>query len=285
MIRRSVLRSMHVTGLVLVVLLLAGSNLKADQYTVTYGSGPGVSVSYTNPFPPPADVLNQGTMAVPFSVTDNTTSSSFTGFCIDLYHDQYNNQTYTAPAGTLTSISSTTLSAFFPYTAYTSDLVSRLNYLGYVYNQLVVSGIIGDQDVVGAVQLAIWSSIDKNFSYTTGDSNLQADTTIITNLMGTAGQNGLGGSNQSINFTLSNGSPSVAVTLSAYSTTGDYSGENGQLILIHPTPQSPGYNQNVITWGQNITITSINPEPSSFAIAGLGALGLIGYGLRRRSRA
>jgi len=38
---------------------------------------------------------------------------------------------------------------------------------------------------------------------------------------------------------------------------------------------------SLINFGSNTTLTSV-PEPSSMAIAGLGALGMIGYGLRRR---
>jgi hypothetical protein len=38
---------------------------------------------------------------------------------------------------------------------------------------------------------------------------------------------------------------------------------------------------SLINFGSNTTLTSV-PEPSTMAIAGLGALGMIGYGLRRR---
>jgi len=42
---------------------------------------------------------------------------------------------------------------------------------------------------------------------------------------------------------------------------------------------SPG---SVINFSSSTTLTPAVPEPSSMAIAGLGALGLIGYGIRRR---
>jgi len=39
---------------------------------------------------------------------------------------------------------------------------------------------------------------------------------------------------------------------------------------------------NSTSWSDTITSTTAVPEPSSLAIAGLGALGMIGYGIRRR---
>ncbi len=275
---RSRWQSLRGAGLALAVLFAVGQGVKADDsYTVTYGSGPGVSVSYTG-------VSNQGTMALPFSVTDNTTSASFTGYCVDLYHDQYNDQTYTAPAFSLAAIASSSILAnAFPYTAY-SDLANRMNYMGYVFGALGQASLTGDQEVAGAVQLALWSLIDKKFSYSTSDGNLKTDTNIILGLLGSAGASGSGGDNQSISFVLSNGNSSSAVTLNAYALGTSYSSENGELILSHPTPGSPGYNQNLVAWGQNISLTAV-PEPSSFAFAGLGALAFAGYALRRRSKA
>jgi hypothetical protein len=275
---RSISKSVRVATLVLLGVLAGGPAVKADVFTVTYGSGPGVTINYTG-------VSGQGTMAIPFSVTDNTTGSSFTAYCVDLNHDQYSPATYTAPAYSVAS-SSALLPAVYPDTGYDtpaySDLAYRMNYMGSVFNSLAGAGIAGDPEVGGAVQLALWTLIDRNFSYSTGDTKLIADTNALLGLLGSPGGNGTGGL---ITFQTSGGTSQVL--LAGYSTTaaGHYASEGGILVVMHPTPGSPGVNQNLLTWGQpSINLQSV-PEPSTFALAGLGVLAFAGYALRRRPRA
>jgi len=50
------------------------------------------------------------------------------------------------------------------------------------------------------------------------------------------------------------------------------------------TTQDFGFNQNFTAGDVNTTSATLVPEPSTMAIAGLGALGMIGYGLRRRRK-
>jgi hypothetical protein len=288
---RSIPGALRAAGLTMAVLLAAGHGLQADDgFTVTYNYGePYVTVGYTNPASPTAVITGQATAAIPFAVTDNTTGSQFTAFCVDLYHDQYSPATYSAPTYSLAApANASLLSNAFPYTAYTTDLANRLNYLGYVYNTLVATST--DSFLTGAVQLVLWTAIDSRFTYTAttgstaGNTNLVTDTTILVDLL-----NGSGKPNESYTFGLSTGS-TVNVSLSAYSAGTNYSYENGKLVVVHTTPQDTsheGVNQNLISWGpsNNINIQSITPEPSSFALAGLGALAFIGYALRRRSKA
>ena len=135
----------------------------------------------------------QGTMAIPFAVTDTTTSSSpFTGYCVDLYHDQYQPVDYTAPTYSVAALAgSSILANAFPYTGY-SDLANRFNYMGYLYNALHTAGIAGDSEVAGAIQLALWTLVDSKFSYSTGDTYLSTDTAILLGLMGTPSQSRVG---------------------------------------------------------------------------------------------
>jgi len=51
------------------------------------------------------------------------------------------------------------------------------------------------------------------------------------------------------------------------------------------TPDQTNNNVQGLVTITNLQIQAIVPEPSTFAIAGLGALAFIGYGLRRRKRA
>jgi hypothetical protein len=121
--------------------------------------------------------------------------------------------------------------------------------------------------------------VDKDLTISfNGDTKLDTDTTILTNLLA-----GSGGVNQSYTFLSSSGTSDVV--LNPYRSSSNYSGQDGELILIHPTATDAGLYQNMVTWGgPQIDFQSV-PEPSSLALSGLGALALIGYALRRRSRA
>jgi hypothetical protein len=275
---RSIQATLRATGFTLAVLLCAATTVRADSYTVTYNydSSIQVGIIYTGMS------STQYTSPVPFSVTDNTTNSSFTGFCLDLYHDQYNNQSYTAPTYSVASLSEPPNNPY-PYSGYTGDLDSRLNYMGLVYSALQTAGIASDKDVAGAFQSALWNLIDSKFTTTFPDTNMQNDYNAITALIGPFGGSGTGGPSVTM-YDSSGGMHTVGI--SAYSTTGDYSSENGKLILVHSTPGDPGYNQNVIAWGSTVTVNlqSVVPEPSTFAIAALGALAFIGYGARHRCK-
>ena len=189
---RSIRSASCTAGLVLALLLAAGHGLKADEYTVNYNYAPPyVTIAYTNPSNPSTDVTGQGTAAIPFSVKDTTTGSSFTGFCVYLYHDQYSGASYSAPAYSVAALAgSSILANAFPYTAYT-DLAYRMNYMGYVFVRCWAS-LTNDAEVAGAVQLALWTLTDKNFSFTTTDTKVIADTNILLGLLGGPVRNGVG---------------------------------------------------------------------------------------------
>ncbi len=54
----------------------------------------------------------------------------------------------------------------------------------------------------------------------------------------------------------------------------------------HPNPLPRGEREPKVPAAKSViansTVLALAPEPSTMAIAGLGALGMIGYGLRRR---
>jgi len=74
-------------------------------------------------------------------------------------------------------------------------------------------------------------------------------------------------------------SPTINTTIG--SLTGTYSVE--QDVNIHLTGKTG--TGDTIGFNANTNLQSVVPEPSTMAIAGLGALGMIGYGLRRRKSA
>jgi hypothetical protein len=109
----------------------------------------------------------------------------------------------------------------------------------------------------GATQLFIWKIIGPGFTVNSfGDSGLS---TAYNNLLS------LTGYNPNLNYVP--GATFLGVDRSLYTST-------------------PSYYQDLAyaSGGGNFTPQAIVPEPSTLVIAGLGALGLIGYGLCRRGR-
>ncbi len=122
--------------------------------------------------------------------------------------------------------------------------------------------------------------IDKNFHYSSNDSVLNHDVSVLTGLL-----NGTGGN---LNFELTGynqrggSTKEQAVSITGYATNGSSPSAIGELILVHGTPQGSGKDQNLLTWGPTIAPQSV-PEPSSLAFAGLGAIAFLGYAVRRRA--
>jgi len=282
-------RFLRVSGLTLGVLLLVSSGVKADNYETNF-SLPGdaaVNIQYTNPGNPTGAALGpEGTWAVPFTMTDTThpTLPTFQAFCIDLYHNVSDGQTTTnspsfaTVAGALGFGPTNAGTTGFPipnYSGYATDFGSKLNYLGYVYETIQGSAYKNDTYLLGAVQLAVWTLLDVNFVASGEKTGMANDLTAILNAIGATAFNG---SNQSTFYYdngTANGAATTGLSLTGYSTLGNYSDYGGKVLVVHTNLDDGGNIQNVITWNPV-------PEPSSMAIAGLGALGFLAYGLRRR---
>jgi len=287
-------RLLLASGLTLGVLLLVSSSVKAENYNLSFNGGPGVTAAY--------DIGGDGTTsgntaAGTFTVTDTGPSSpgiQFQAFCIDLWHHASSPFVGSATAlGTTSQLNGLLATGYNPITL-TPTLVNELNYLGTVYNAINTS-LTGtaQTEAIGAVQLAIWSLIDQKvgsfngFSFSgvgSGDSAMITDyVTIIKALGGTATTTSSSGSALFVNPGGNNGTPGTIGTaaITAYNTLNTYSGAT----FVQVASQNSGSSQNLLEFG-TVTITStVVPEPSSMAIAGLGALGMIGFGWKRRKRA
>jgi len=140
---------------------------------------------------------------------------------------------------------------------------NELTYLGTVYQAIQSDSNNGA--AIGGLTLAIWNVIDKNFAVSGAGSNVTADFTLIKDL--------LAGTGETID----------GHAITAYNSGDTYSGAT--ILQTNTGPGCTSSDQNLITWG-TITTTvntqSVTPEPSTLAIAGLGALAFMGYGLRRR---
>jgi hypothetical protein len=273
--RRSLLRTMHVTGLMLVALLFASRSAKADD-TFSVGGLPASTPTATISFTDNGAGTNVDAYIVPFTNTTETgTGISSPGinygnsFCIDLWHDMSPPTTF---QGTIAPASASTSGMFTSSESTGTTFLNQLNYMGYVYSSL--SSLSDGGAAVGAVQLALWYLIDgkdPNFGVSGSSSaSMITDYQLILGL--------LGGTNETIE----------GVGLKGFGQAGAGS-ETAQVITVDRTYNSGQYaniDQNLITWTGGVTITSIStPEPSTFAIGALGALAFIGYGLRRRSKA
>jgi len=296
-------RFLRSAGVTLAVMLFVSSVVKADEWSTgfTLSNQTVVNVQYTDPN---SSTLAQTstpeqTWAVPFTMTDTTggtlpIGTTFTGFCVDLYHNVQNGQTTTDDPGFVSvagaqgagvNSAGITASPFPNFSAYTTDLGSKLNYLGSLYNQIQgTASTANDAYVLGAVQLAVWTLLDAQFKVTGEATGMANDLATILKLIGPTATNGSGGG--SVTFDTYGGTGSGTVTgVSAYYTGSNYSGAEGQVLLVQTsaaTTSSPI--QNVITWSGEGTTSVATPEPSTFAIAGLGALGFLGYGWKRRKR-
>ncbi len=256
-------------GLTLALLLVAGSVVRAqDDPTVNVGSVPTGNASSFN-----YDVngSTRGSFSSlptgPFDGSSISPGTVLNGalFCVDLWHGQLANQSWqgTSYSGSVTHYLTTLPTGVVADSA----LLSKLDYLGYVSNAVFNGG--GTTSVMNsaeaAIQLAIWRLIDTNNSAgTSGGLSVTTDGSgkysTIESMLGGTTQSSFGGASNVYGYNTT-GYNTLTTTYSA-------------LFLLVNT----GYTgQNMLTW----TPVAV-PEPSSMAIAGLGALGMIGYGVRRR---
>jgi len=277
-------------ALTLGVLLVVSSSVKADQYSYTYDTTNSPQVNVT--FDPGNSRSSASTYAGAFTVTDTSGGSLplntvLTAFCIDLWHTS--SSPFTAGVNNLASSNQLTGLLASGYTP-TADLASQLSYLATVYN--TVKGLTGTSyyNAIGAVQLAVWALIDQKppgaagFATNQGNSGLNADYKSIVQALGGSLSSGPSYSASNIDGTHSGtGTNTVeGLTLTNYNAGLIYS---GGATLLQITGQGPSSSQNLVVFNGSLVTTSITPEPSTMAIAGLGALGMIGYGWKRRKRA
>jgi len=254
------------------LLLVLGTNARADNFNVSVVSG---SIG---------ENLDNGQYAGTFTVTDTTPSSPyynapFTAFCVDLTdHVSFGagsiTGTITAGAAPNQPLASP-LSTIWGNTQYTTDVGKRLDYL---VTQVMGPnlGVPLSNDQAAALQAAMWNVIG-NFGYNPGGSStLNKDVAALMKLVGAPGSNG---------STVSGTPWSFLNGLAAYSTAGSYGSPN-ELLVIPAANTSGGENplQYQVLVGYLPGTQAVAPEPSSMAIAGLGALGMIVYGWKRRKR-
>ncbi len=244
-------------GLTLALLLAAGSAVRAQTKLDVADVSGGVVTVITY------DTSGSTTNSAMVNIGPFQTSTVVSGpgsildgalFCVDLWHGQnpgsnllYNLEPASYLAGTTPS-------------GVTSDsnLVADLNYLGYAYNALYAAG--NDATAAAALQLVIWKMVDTGpTGATSNTSTLNTDAANILKLL-------TGGSNDTGSLSLG-GATLYGIASSQYASAQQYTTE---IFAIDGSNE-----QNLASWAPV-------PEPSTMAIAALGTLGLVGYGLRRK---
>ncbi len=230
------------------LLLVLGATARADDVSVTsqYG-GSGYTTS------------NGEYYAGAFNVSINS-GPSFQAFCVDVYDT--------------VGLSAVTYNAKLSYTVANNGptfpdqgtgVGNELTYLvGTIWRGASLDGA-----QAAALQTALWYVITAGYTNVPVDNignqwnNGPADPTaqaIYQNLLTLLGGHAVSGSDWS-----------YLNTVAAYNSSTPYTGAE----LITPDPAGPPQAYQTL-------ITFYAPEPSSMAIAGLGALGFLAYGLRRR---
>lgn len=247
-------------GLTLALLLVAGTAVQAqDDPTVNIGTVTTDIVShitYDDPL---------GGSGSPPTTTEAVAVGPFTGsstipatplldgalFCVDLWHNQNQGVTY---QGTEYGVSSVTTAAVAEGVSSNSNIENLVSYLGYVYNAVVQAG--NDAAAAAAIQITLWQLVDAGpHGVTFTNAGLVADVNTIQSLMSGTTET-LGGTT-----ILGYGNPGVT---------------QYNVVVFVPNSGQPG--QVLVGW-------VATPEPSSMAIAAVGGLGLVGYGLKKRKRA
>jgi hypothetical protein len=209
--------------------------------------------------------LSNGVYAGTFSVTDTTTHQSFTAYCADLSDDVPFGQspfTGTVTFGPMPNSVNTGPPKNLNIWASTPYPGSVGNRLDYILNQIMFpaehAGLTNAQSA--ALQGAIWQVMG---NYVTSNNLTDPLVKDVDNLV--AGN------------AVTTSSWSFLNTLAAYSSSNTYGSPSEFLIL--PTANQSGQPL------QYQVLIGVTPEPSTMLVAGLGAIGFIGYGVRRRKRA
>ncbi len=267
----------RVLGLMLAAFLFTESAVHANQYSATYNTTGALAaqITFTGG---PNKLVTEAVYVVPFTVTP-ASGTPFTALCIDLWHAAVKGATFQATPVT-PAAGAGGFGAVVPTYATSSiadpALTNAVNYLGTIFSQISTTDA-NYKEEIGAIQLAIWHLIDGSFKFNAVDTTLTADYHAIVGTFNAKTNSYAGGllEGGTANTTLIAGK-----SIAAYDSTKTYTG--GTVLLVD---QSKGADQDLITWqtpSGSTTVTGIAPEPSTLAIAGVGAVMFAGYALRRR---
>jgi len=234
------------------VLVALGATARADdpQFYATY------NLAYNG------NQTDNGQVAGLFTVVEQPSGPTFTAFCVDLKDSVTSGVTYN---GNLSygQVSNNTASFNAPASQNPGLQVSYL--VGTIWQ-----GASLTNDQVLALQGALWhvASGGGNFTPSTTDGQK-----IYNDLLTLLGGHQLTANDLYLS--------ALTTSTAAFNSGGTYNSSGIVLITPNANPYYNGWN-NFQEYQTLVSYSISTPEPSSMAIAGLGALGFLAYGLRRR---
>lgn len=250
MIRRS-----FIAGLAIAAMVLCTSSAKAQfTYGTSYAATGSGSVTITTSL----SGFSSGGYYDQYGTTLATSiggagATPFLSYCVDLTHSTAGYTALDTPALPI-------VTAFPSGTTVGTDVngFGRAAWIADTY------GIGATGETQAAVQIAVWKA---EFETTTHYADLSQGSITFTG--DSYGGGALTAATTMLNASLTAGSGNFAIGKAEWVNYFDSDGSHAQFQLIP------------VLGGQSNPV----PEPSTLAIAGLGALGFVGYSLRRRKRA
>jgi len=251
------------------LLLALGASARADSFNANVTAG-----SIGEDLVPAVNGVNQ--YAGTFTITNNTTGQTFTAFCADTTDTvSFGNTGFTGtestgglPNSVIGGVNNVNIWGATPYT----DTGKRLDYL----LTQVMAPSLGSltNPEAAALQAAIWQT-EGNFVSLNHITGSVSSSTLLTDLLAVLNGNTFTGTSGWAALDALNNAAGV------YNTSSSVSYSSGAEILV--VPASSGHSSgNPLQYQVLVGIAAATPEPSTFAIAGLGALGFLGYGWKRR---
>lgn len=188
-----------------------------------------------------------------FTVHDTSNGLTFPAFCVDLSDDSYGPGTSNPYTATLTYGA---VSSSLP-TITNTNKTGAANELTYLVGTVWMGAALTNSEIT-AFQAALWSVLTGSAITPNGDATA---TSIYSNLETLLGGN-----------TVTNSDWAALDNVAAYSSGTPYN--NPDVVVVTPAGTLGSLPYQILI--------GYVPEPSSMAIAGIGAMGFLAYGLRRR---
>jgi len=261
-------------GLAVLVTVIGNSSARAQLTGYTTGASPTVTLDATSgtggSLATIQSLSNEDAVYTTYiSNNGGVTYGQYASYCVDLVH-------YTTSAKPLT-LPTQGLNWTPGYTdvqAVSSSSFAQAAYIANNYQTLLgVSGALTSEQHA-AVQDAIWAT---EYGGATSSIGLTYSLGTLTDT------SGIGASKRTI--TLSSGGQSLTDANSILTAWFALGAPTASATWVEYGPPGSQTAQYQLIPSSTIIIQSAVPEPSTMAIAGLGALGFIGYSLRRRKSA
>jgi len=247
------------------LLLAMGASVRADDSLTATINNPGTGPNVVGPSGDTGQGLSNYQYAGSFNVIDNTTPGNFTAFCADTTDEVSFGQTNYTGTVTFGGLPNSVPDGIWSNSPFGNTGVNGVgNHLDYILNDILApaeaAGLTNAE--ASAIQGAIWQTMS---GYVTSQGVTDPLVLAIDQLV--------------LGNTVTGSSWAFLNSLAAYSSGTSYASSSDFIIM----PDANIYGGNPLQYQILIGVIA-TPEPSTLAIAGLGGLGFIVYGWKRRKR-